>query len=219
VNEFFRWEWVIDHTDDIAERLLQHAQLTVLAVVIGFAIAFPLAIYAHRHRRFLGPLTAVTGIMYTIPSLALFALLYPFTGLSVLTAEIGLVSYTLLILVRNVVIGLDGVPAEAREAATAMGFTSRQMLWRVEVPLALPSLIAGVRLATVTTVGLVTVTAIVGQGGLGYFILLGLRRFFSTAIVLGAGLSVLLALVADMSLLALQRGITPWSRPALARGT
>jgi len=219
VNEFFRWEWVIDHTDDIAERLLQHAQLTVLAVVIGFAIAFPLAIYAHRHRRFLGPLTAVTGIMYTIPSLALFALLYPFTGLSVLTAEIGLVSYTLLILVRNVVIGLDGVPAEAREAATAMGFTSRQMLWRVEVPLALPSLIAGVRLATVTTVGLVTVTAIVGQGGLGYFILLGLRRFFSTAIVLGAGLSVLLALVADMSLLALQRSITPWSRPALARGT
>ncbi len=219
MNELFRWEWVVDHTDDIAERLLQHAQLTLIAVVIGFAIAFPLAVYAHRHRRFLGPLTAVTGIMYTIPSLALFALLYPFTGLSVLTAEIGLVSYTLLILVRNVVIGLDSVPAEAREVATGMGFTRRQMLWRVEVPLALPAVIAGVRLATVTTIGLVTVTAIVGQGGLGYFILLGLRRFFSTAIILGAGLSVALALAAEVSLLVLQRRLTPWARSVAARGT
>src|SRR5207249_4871301 len=139
------------------------------------------------------PITWVAGLLYTIPSLALFALLIPWTGLSRTTAEIGLVSYTLLILVRNIVAGLRGVAPEIREAAVAMGYTPTLLLWRVELPLAAPVIIAGVRVATVTTIGLTTVTALIGQGGLGAFILEGIQRAFSTPLLLGATLSVALA--------------------------
>jgi osmoprotectant transport system permease protein len=150
-------------------------------------------------------------MLYTIPSLALFALLIPWTGLSVLTAEIGLVSYTLLILTRSIVGGLRGVPAEVRETALAMGLTPRQMLWQVEVPLAIPVIIGGLRVATITTIGLVTVSALIGQGGFGYFILDGLTRFFATPLILGAVLSVLLGVAADTALVYAQRRLVPWA--------
>jgi osmoprotectant transport system permease protein len=216
VNELFRWSWVVDNLDDIFARSWEHVFLTVVAVGIGFAISFPLGVYAHRHRRVYGPIAAVAGILYTIPSLALFAMLVPFTGLSTTTAEIGLVGYTLLILIRNTVAGLQGVPDDAREAALGMGYSRRQLLWKVEVPLALPVIVAGLRIATVTVIGLVTVTALIGKGGLGHFILLGLERFFSTATILGAVLSVVLAIVADRLLALGERLLTPWARKARA---
>ena len=210
-----RWEWIATHLDDIAQRLVEHLWLTFLAVSIGFVISFALALLVLRYRRAYAPVTAVAGTLYTIPSLALFSLLIPFTGISVLTAEIALVSYTILILVRNIVAGLDGVPPEIREAAEAMGYTRVQRLWRVELPLAIPVIVAGLRIATVTTIGLVTVAALIGQGGLGKLIDQGLRQFFPTRVIVGAVLSVLVAVVADALFVALQRLLTPWAR---ARG-
>ena len=208
-----RWDWIGDHTDDIYERLIEHGELTVIAVAIGFAISFPLAVFAYRHRRAYAPITWVTGVLYTIPSLALFVFLAPYTGFfSVTTAEIGLVSYTLLILIRNVVAGLDGVPEDVREAAVGMGYTPRQLLWKVELPLALPVIAAGIRIATVTTIGLVTVTALIGKGGLGYFILLGFQQRFDTPLLLGAVLSVVLSVIVDVLLLTGERALTPWAR-------
>jgi osmoprotectant transport system permease protein len=218
VNEpFVRWDWIADHSDQIGTQLLEHIYLTALAIGIGFLIAFPLALIAYRYRRLYAPIAGITGILYTIPSLALFAVLQSYTGLSTTTAEIGLVSYTLLILIRNVVSGLDGVPADVREAARGMGYSPRQILWRVDLPLAAPVIAAGVRIATVTTIGLVTVTALIGKGGLGYFILLGIRGLFPTAALLGSVLSVALAVVVDASLLAIQKALTPWSRTVRAR--
>jgi osmoprotectant transport system permease protein len=207
-----RWNWIGDHLDVIGGRIAEHIELTLLAVAIGFAISLPLAIYAHRHRRVYAPVTFVTGLLYTIPSLALFVILLPFTGLSTLTAEIGLVSYTLLILIRNTVAGLDGVPEDAKDAALGMGYTNRQLMWRVEIPLALPAIVAGVRVATVTTVGLVTVTALIGKGGLGRLILQGLQIFFPTPTVVGSVLSVALALLLDGILLGAQRTLAPWAK-------
>ncbi len=209
------WSWISGHAGDIWFRFLEHVRLTVIAVGVGFLVSFPLGVYAQRHRWFYGPLTWVTGLLYTIPSLALFVLLIPYTGLGYMTAEIGLVSYTLLILIRNIVAGLNGVPEDAKEAARGMGYTNRQLLWRVELPLALPVIIAGVRIATVTTVGLVTITALIGLGGEGHFILQGIQQFFATATIVGAFLSVVLAIGADGLLLVVQRLLTPWSR---ARG-
>jgi len=178
----------------------------------AFAVSFALGIWIARRPRLYAPVTWVTGILYTIPSLALFALLIPFTGLSLLTAEIGLVSYTLLILIRNIVGGIQSVPPDVREAAVGMGYTPLQLLWRVELPLALAVIIAGVRVATVTTIGLTTVTALIGQGGLGFLILDGIQRFFSTPLIVGAVLSVGLAVVADGLLVVVQRAATPWAR-------
>jgi osmoprotectant transport system permease protein len=206
------WDWIVDHLDDIAAQLVEHVQLTVIAVVLGLAISLPLAVLAHRRRVLYTPVTFIAGLLYTIPSLALFVLLVPFTGLSIVTAEIGLVSYTLLILIRNTVIGLRSVPEEVRDSARGMGYTTWGMLLRIELPLALPAIVAGVRIATVTTIGLVTVTALIGFGGLGQFILDGLQTFFATATLVGAVLSVVLALVADGVLLLVQRSSTPWSR-------
>ena len=208
----FRFDWVLDHGDEIAVRLQEHLELTAIAILVGFLISFPVSLFAFRYRKAYPPITWVAGMLYTIPSLALFAFLVPFTGLSTTTAEVGLVSYTLLILIRNIVGGLDGVPEDAREAARGMGYNQRQLLWRVELPLALPVIFAGVRIATVTTIGLVTVTALIGKGGFGYFILLGLSRFFTTATILGAVLSIALAVIADRLLIALERRLTPWSR-------
>lgn len=215
---FWNWDWAGRNLDLIWEQTAQHLWLTIIAVGIGFLIAFPLSVLAYRHRRLYPPLSWITGSLYTIPSLALFALLVPFTGLSTTTAEIGLVSYTLLILIRNTVTGLRGVPDDVKEAARGMGYTGRQMLWRIEVPLALPTIVAGVRIATVTTIGLVTVTALIGKGGLGFLMLAGFRRLFPEfAIVIGIGLSVALAVAADLLLLGGQRLATPWARAARAR--
>lgn len=207
-----RWAWVFAHLDDIWSRTVQHVALTALAVSIGFVLAFVLALVAVRRRRTYAPITWITGILYTVPSLALFALLVPVTGLTTVTAEIGLVSYTLLILVRNIVAGLDGIPRSVREAGLAMGYRPWRLLFEIELPLALPVIVAGLRIATVTTVGLVTVTALIGQGGYGYFINDGLQRFFNTPLIVGAVLSVALAFTLDVVLVVVERLLTPWTR-------
>ena len=207
-----RWDWVGDHWDDIVAATRQHVELTALAVLIGLLLSVPLALAARRWRRAEAPILGFTGILFTIPSLALFALLVPFTGLSRTTAEIGLVGYTLLILVRNILAGLDGVPADVREAAHGMGYRPLGQLLRVELPLALPAIVAGVRIATVTTIGLVTVTGLIGQGGLGAFIIEGINRDFRTPLVVGSVGSVALAVMADVGLAGVTRLLTPWSR-------
>ncbi len=209
---WFRWSWVFDHLDDIWARTQEHIVLTAIAVGLGLVISLVLSAVAIRFRRSYTPITWVAGVMYTIPSLALFALLVPVTGLTTLTAEIGLVSYTLLILIRNIVAGIDGVPAEVKEAAIGMGYTRRRMFFEIELPLALPVIVAGIRIAAVTIVGLVTVTALIGQGGLGFFILRGLNSFFNTQIVVGTVLSVALAVTIDLALVLAERALTPWAQ-------
>jgi osmoprotectant transport system permease protein len=219
-DPIFKWSWVSDNRDVIAQQLIEHVQLTVIAIVVGFLISLPIAIYAHRHKRAYPPVVGFTGILYTIPSVALFAFLLPYTGLSYWTAEIGLVSYSLLILIRNIVAGLNSVPSDVKEAALGMGYTSRQLLWRVELPIALPVIVAGIRLATVTTIGLVTVTALIGLGGTGKFILDGFRTIndnASTIMLVGGVLSMLLALLVDLALLGSERWLAPWARRASAR--
>jgi osmoprotectant transport system permease protein len=206
-----RWNWVASHTDRILGDLVQHIELTVIALAVGLVLAVPIGVLAWRYRGTRGPVLAVGGALYTIPSLALFALLVPWTGLTILTAEIGLVAYTLLILVRNIVVGLDGVPPEVRDAAAGMGYRPVRQLLRVELPLALPVIVAGMRIATVTTIGLVTITALLGEGGLGELLIDGLIRDFRTPLVVGAVLSVALAVVCDLLLGLAQRLLTPWT--------
>jgi osmoprotectant transport system permease protein len=206
------WPWVSDHVDDIVARLQEHVELVVLSVGLGMLIAFPLALLSVRYRRLYGPVLAVTGIVYTIPSLALFALLLPITGLSQETAVIPLAGYTLLILVRNIVTGLDGVPSEVKDAAAGMGYSHSRQIVRVELPIAMPAIIAGVRIATVTTIGLVTVTALIGQGGLGQLLLDGFRRDFRTPLTVGIVLSLALAILVDLLLVGVLRVATPWRR-------
>lgn len=207
------WHWVSTHTDDIWAAFETHLRLTGIAVAIGLLLSVPLALAARRYRRARGPILGIAGTLYTIPSLALFFLLGPITGYTTTTtAEIALISYTLLILIRNIVIGLEGVPDDVREVARGMGYTPARLLLRVELPLALPGIMAGIRVATVTTIGLVTVAAVIGQGGLGQLILTdGLQRDFTTPVVIGAAGSVLLALVADAFLLGVQWLLTPWT--------
>ena len=212
--------WIVDNLDRIGGLLLEHLVLTGIAIGIGLVISFALALLIRNRPRWYGPIISATGILYAIPSLALFALLTPLTGLgTVLTAEIALVSYTLLILTRNMVEGLRAVPADAIEAANGMGYTAAQRLLRVELTLALPIIVAGFRIATVTIVGLVTVTALIGLGGLGYLIVtIGTSRgsFGLTATLTGVVLAVGVAAIADVALLWLQRALTPWSRRGAA---
>ena len=212
---FIRFDWIVDNADAIGGRLWEHVQMTVIAVVIGFFLSFALAMLVRRFPRLYGPVIGISGTLYAIPSLALFALLIPFSGVSLVTAEIALVSYTLLILTRNLVEGLRAVPTDAIEAAAGMGYTPAQRLLRVELPLALPVIFAGLRIATVSTVGLVTVAALIGLGGLGYLIVtIGTARgsFGLTATLTGIVLAVGLAVLADLLLLAAQRALTPWAR-------
>jgi osmoprotectant transport system permease protein len=210
-----RWEWIADNLDEVLDKTVQHVWLLVVPMVAGFIIAFALAVLAMRRPGTVGPVTAVTGLLYTIPSLAAFAVLIPITGLSPLTAIIPLTTYTLLILYVNTVAGLRSVPPEVNEAADAMGYTRGTRLLRVQLPLAIPLIMAGVRVAAVTTIGLVTVSAIIGGqrfGGLGQFITEGLQTDFDTKIYLGAVGSVILAFVVDGLLVAAQRLMTPWTR-------
>ena len=212
-----RWDWIAGHLDDIAEKTWQHLQLLVIPMVAGLLIALALGFLAMRRPGTIGPVTAVTGLLYTIPSLAAFAVLIPITGLSMLTAMIPLAAYTLLILYVHTVAGLRSVPPDVNEAADAMGYTASWRLLRIQLPLAVPMIMAGVRVAAVTTIGLVTVSAIMGGkrfGGLGQFITEGLQTDFDTKIYLGAVGSVILALVVDGLLVALQRRLTPWDRVA-----
>jgi osmoprotectant transport system permease protein len=211
-NRTFCWDWFQHHWGDTFEpALVQHVKLTAIAVGIGFAIAMAASLVAHRRGWFETPFTLVAGILYTIPSLALFQLLVPITGLTVTTAEIALVSYTLLILFRNILTGLRGVPPDVREAARGMGLSSRQILWRVELPLALPAIVAGLRVAVVTVISLATVAAFVVDEGLGAPIFQSIASPFNTAFIAAGGLAVLLALVADALLVGGQRLLTPWA--------
>ncbi len=210
-----RWDWIAGHLDDVVEKTLQHVQLLVIPMLAGFGISLALAVLAIRRPGTVGPVTAVTGLLYTIPSLAAFAVLVPILGLSLWTAVIPLTTYTLLILYRNTVAGFRSVPPEVREAADAMGYSARWRLVRVELPLAVPLIMSGVRVAAVTTIGLVTVASAIGGdrfGGLGQFITEGLDTSFPTKIYLGGVLSVALAFVVDALLVALERRLTPWSR-------
>lgn len=212
-DPFIRFDWIVDNLDEIAQRLGEHLVMVVAAVAIGFAISFGLAMIARQWRTTYGPILAVTGTLYAIPSLALFVLFIPITGLSFTTGIIALVLYTLLILVRNIVVALDGVPPDVIEAANGMGFSSGQRFWRIELPIAVPVIVAGLRIATVTTIGLVTITTFIGLGGLGYLIInSGTQRFFPTSIYVGVFLCVLLAVIADAGLSWIQRRLTPWAR-------
>ncbi len=211
-NPIIRWEYLVDEWDRIETALTQHVQLTLTAVGLGLVAAAVLAAVALRYKWTAGPITTFTAFVYTIPSVALFALLVPYTGVSTTTAVIPLVGYTLLVLVTSILTGFRSVPASVRDAADGMGLGPARRVLTVELPLALPYIVTGIRVATVTTVGLVTVAAIIGEGGLGRLILDGLRRTFWTPMTVGASLSIILALLLDLSLWGLGRALTPWSR-------
>jgi osmoprotectant transport system permease protein len=215
-NRLFCWDWFSKNWNSVLwPALRQHVALTVIAVAIGFAIATGLALLAYRHRWAERPVIIITTIFYTIPSLALFELLVgvPGLGLSRTTVEVALVSYTLLIIFRNTLTGLREVPAEVRDAAAGMGMTRRQMLWRVELPLALPAIIAGLRIATVTTIALATIAALIVNQGLGVPILTAIGNSdFKTELIAGGVLAVALAIAADALLVGVQRLLTPWAR-------
>jgi osmoprotectant transport system permease protein len=205
-------DWIADNFDRYVDPFWEHVYLTMVSVAIGFAIAFTLALMAHRRRWLTGPIVQVTGILYTLPSVAVFFLLLPITGRGNTTAIIALVSYTLLILFRNVIAGLDNVPAETRDAGRGMGLTQRQLLWRVELPLALPEIMAGLRIAVTTTVGLAALAFLAGAGGLGQALFADIN--FRSNVLVAGGLAVVLAVVLDLAILALQKTITPWLRAA-----
>jgi osmoprotectant transport system permease protein len=212
VDKWLWWDWISRNTDLIRSSLREHIILTVGAVLLGLVFAFPLAIAAHRWRRLYPPALAVPGILYTIPALAAFAFLVPYTGLSRTTALIPLTTYTLLILLRNIVTGLDGVPAHVKDAADGMGYTRGRRLVQVELPLALPSIIAGIRIATVTVIGLAAVAGLLAIPSLGNLIYVGQNRPIRTAITVGIVLSIALAISADLLLSLIQRWMTPWAR-------
>lgn len=209
---FIDWAWIGRNADDILDRTWEHLFLTLVPVAIGIVIALGLTAIVLRWRGSYAPITVTAGVLYTIPSLAAFAFLIPIVGLNRTNAVIALTSYTLLILVRNFVAGIDGTPQATLEAADGMGYTRSSRFWRMEVPLALPVMIAGVRIATVTTVGLVTVSVILGLGGYGFFILRGFQTRQMTQTLVGLILSILLATLLDFIFLAVQRLLTPWSR-------
>jgi osmoprotectant transport system permease protein len=224
-DAFIAWDWIFGytsesgrevegHTDEIWAATVEHLQLTGIALGVGLFLSIALAAIALRWRRSYPPIAGFAGVLYSIPSLALFAILLPYTGLTVTTAEIGLVSYTLLILIRNIVAGVDGVPAAVKEAADGMGYKPLRRFFAVDLRLATPAIIAGIRIAAVTTVGLVTVTFVIGYGGYGGLINDGLSRNFNTPVVVGAGLSIVLALAIDLVLVVVERLITPWTRAA-----
>src|SRR3954465_6861234 len=214
-NPWFDGSYVVDNWDTILRYLGEHVRLTVAAVALGALLALPLALLARRLRILAGPVLTLSTVVYSIPSLAMFAFIFPFTGLSSATVLIGLVAYSLVILVRNFLAGLNGVPADVREAARGMGYGSLRMFLQVDLPLALPAFMAGLRIATVSTVALVTVGVVVGHGGLGQLIVGGLNaNFYRAEIVRGAVGCLLLALLADLLLAGLERALTPWNRVA-----
>ena len=203
-------DWIQDNWERYVDPFWEHVYLTVVSVGIGFAIAFALALIAHRRRWLTGPITAFTGALYTVPSIAAFLLLLPITGRGNTTAIVALVSYTLLILFRNITTGLRNVPEEARDAARGMGLTPNQILWRVELPLAIPEILAGLRIAITTTIGLATLAFFAGAGGLGREIYADIN--FKSNVVTAGGLAVLLAAFFDLVVLLVQRLLTPWRR-------
>ncbi|MFI8824585.1 ABC transporter permease [Streptomyces sp. NPDC053431] len=216
-NDWICGEYLRTRAQELTDATLQHVGITVVSVLLGLVVAFPLALLVRARPRFAGPVLGLTTLLYTIPSLAMFSLLLPFLGLSSALVVTGLVLYSLTILVRGVLAGLAAVPEETLEAARGMGYGSGRMLWEVELPLALPALMAGLRMATVSTIALTTVGSIVGRGGLGNLIEDALPTFFKAQVLAAAVLCVLLAIVADLLLLGLQRLLTPWTRIGAGR--
>ncbi|MGI8900991.1 MAG: ABC transporter permease [Nocardioides sp.] len=211
-NEWVCGEYFRSRTPQLTDALVEHIAITVVSVLLGLVLAFPRALLARRYRRLEGIVVGATTVIYTIPSLALFALLLPFTGLSRTTVVIGLALYSLTILVRNVIEGLKGVPADVRESALGMGYGRQRMLLRVELPLALPTIMAGLRVAAVSTVALTTVGAIVGYGGLGNLLLEAVNSQFRAQVLTAGVLCVVLAISFDLILVLAQRLMTPWTR-------
>jgi osmoprotectant transport system permease protein len=212
VDPWINWGWLSTHVPLFVTALQEHLTLTGIAILGGLVLSLPLGVAAHRWDALRNPVLAVSEIFYTIPSIALFSLLIPYTGLTVVTAEIGLIGYTVLILVRNVMVGLEAVPPDVIDAANGMGYRPMARLLRIALPLALPAIIAGIRIATVTTIGLVTITALIGFGGLGQLILRGFIENFHTPLVVATVLSIALALVADLALAGAERLAVPWAR-------
>ncbi|MFE7334556.1 ABC transporter permease [Streptomyces griseus] len=206
------WSWIADHTDDLTTLTLSHLQAALTAVLLGLLISLPLAVLAHRVRRLRGLLLDLSNVLFTIPSIAVFVLLLPVSGLTRTTTVIGLTIYTLVVLLRNTVEGLDSVPTRTKEAAKAMGARPLRTLLTVELPLALPVIMAGVRIATVMAISLVSVATYIGDGGLGQLFTDGFQRNFPTPVIVGVVLTLLLAIVADALLVTLQYVLTPWTR-------
>ncbi len=212
IAQALEWSWISSNVDDIWEQFWEHIVLTVFPVGFGFLLAFPLSLMAIRWPRIYSPLLGMTGVLFSIPTLALFVIMIPVTGLSRATAIIPLTLYTLLILVRNTVEGLAGVPREVSESAEAMGYRRTRRLLRIELPLALPVIVAGLRIATVNTIAYVAITSLIGQGGLGSLMLVGFQRLFPTPLIVGLVLAIAFAVIADLGLLSVERALTPWKR-------
>ncbi|MGH3087895.1 MAG: ABC transporter permease [Rubrobacteraceae bacterium] len=206
------WSWISSNLDTIWAQFQEHVFLTVLPVSFGFLIAFPLALVAIRWPNLYSPLLGMTGVLFSIPTLALFVVMIPFTGLSSATAIIPLTLYTLLILIRNTVEGLASVPRDVSESAEAMGYRRTRRLFKIELPLALPVIVAGLRIATVNTIAYVAITSLIGQGGLGRLMLDGFQRQFPTPLIVGLTLAVAFAVATDLGLLSIERALTPWKR-------
>jgi osmoprotectant transport system permease protein len=211
----FCFDWAKDNLDRFETPTIEHLQIVIPALVIGFVVAFALALLAHRMRWLQPPLLAATGILYTIPSIAFFFLLLPVTGLGRDTAIIVLAAYTLQIIYRNTILGLDNVPSSVKDAARGMGLTQRQILWRVELPLAIPEIIAGLRVAVVSTIAIATLAVLISAGGLGTQ-MYGSNLTFPTSIIIAGAIVMLMALAFDAILLLVQRLTTPWRRAAQA---
>ncbi|MFF4955247.1 ABC transporter permease [Streptomyces chattanoogensis] len=211
-NDWICGEYVRTRGQELTDATLQHIGITAVSVLIGLLVAFPLALIARRSRAAAGPVLGLTTVLYTVPSLAMFALLTPVFGVSASVVITGLVLYSLTILVRNILAGLQAVPAEVREAARGMGYGPARLLFEVELPLALPALVAGLRIATVSTVAMTTIGSVVGYGGLGNLIASGMESLFKAEVLTASVLCVLLALIADGLLMGLQRLLTPWTR-------
>jgi osmoprotectant transport system permease protein len=207
-----RWSWIPDHAGELAMTTLEHTTIAAVAVLCGLLLALPLGVLAVRFPLLKGAVLGISGVLFTIPSLALFILLLPLTGLSYETAVLGLTVYTLVVLVRNTVEGLASVPPHVREAARAMGYGGTRTLLTVELPLALPVIMAGVRVATVMTISLVSVAGFIGHGALGQLFIDGFQRDFAVPVIAGVVLTLLLALVADLALVGVQHALTPWTR-------
>jgi osmoprotectant transport system permease protein len=211
-EKLFCWDWATEHIDRYGTPTVQHLELVVFSVAIGFAVAFALALLAHRHRWLQPALLAGTGVLYTIPSVAFFFLLLPVTGRGRDTAIIALSAYTLQIIYRNTIVGLANVPASVKEAARGMGLTERQILWKVELPLATPEIAAGLQIATVSTVAIATLAVFAGGGGLGTLIKSDLT--FKTNLILAGGIAFLMAIALGLVIFAIKRRLTPWQRVA-----
>ncbi len=211
-NDWICGEYLTSRAELLTEALVQHVWITVVSVLIGLVVALPLALLARRYPKLEGAVVGTTTAIYTIPSLALFALLLPITGLTATTVVTGLVLYSLTILVRNIIEGLASIPEDVIEAARGMGYDGRRLLLSVELPLALPSIMAGLRIATVSTVALTTVGAIVSYGGLGNLLLEAVNTQFRPQVLVASVLCVLLAVAFDLLIVGAQRVMTPWTR-------